>query len=115
VKVVILEEGADLDALSCAYGVLLLYQDAYLLKPSLLSRRASEVFKRFKERFRLLEKLPQEFDLVLVDAHHVEEYRFAGVKEFTYLTIIQRHPKGSRERWMRWAVQPPWWWRNSKG
>ena len=67
-KVVILEEGADLDALSCAYGVLLLYQDAYLLKPSLLSRRASEVFKRFKERFRILEELPQEFDLVLVDA-----------------------------------------------
>jgi tRNA nucleotidyltransferase (CCA-adding enzyme) len=94
VKVVILEEGADLDALSCAYGVLLLYQDAYLLKPSLLSRRASEVFKRFKEKFRLLEDLPQEFDLVLVDAHHVEEYKFEGVKEIYIFDHHPRAPKG---------------------
>lgn len=42
-KVIILEEGADLDALSCAYGLLLLYEDAYLLRPSYLSKRASEV------------------------------------------------------------------------
>ena len=80
-KVVVLEEGADLDALSSAYGVLLLYEDACLLKPSLLSRRASEVFKRFKEKFRILDNLPDSFDLVLVDSHNVEDYKLPGIKD----------------------------------
>ncbi len=92
-KVVILEEGADLDALSCAYGVLLLYQDAYLLKPSLLSRKASEVFKRFRERFRTIEELPPSFDLVLVDTHNLERYNIPGVKE---IYIFDHHPKAPK-------------------
>ena len=92
-KVVILEEGADLDALSTAYGVLLLYDDAYLLKPSLLSRKASEVFKRFRDRFRVVEELPQKFDLVLVDSHNLQDYKSFQVEE---IYIYDHHPKAPK-------------------
>ena len=92
-KVVILEEGADLDALSSAYGILLLYEDAYLLKPSLLSRKASEVFKRFKDRFRVIEKLPEKFDLVLVDNHKIEDYKSLQVED---IYIYDHHPKAPK-------------------
>ncbi|WP_448588437.1 CBS domain-containing protein [Thermocrinis sp.] len=92
-KVVILEEGADLDALSSAYGILLLYDDAYLLKPSLLSRKAGEVFKRFRDKFRMLESLPERFDLVLVDNHNIEAYKNLPIEE---IYIYDHHPKAPK-------------------
>ncbi|WP_448584113.1 CBS domain-containing protein [Thermocrinis sp.] len=93
-KVIILEEGADLDALSSAYGVLLLYEDAYLLKPSLLSRKASEVFKRFREKFRVVEELPEKFDLVLVDSHKLEDYKSFQIED---IYIYDHHPKAPKD------------------
>ncbi len=96
VKLIVLEEGADLDALSCAYGLQLLYEDAHLLKPDYLSKRASEVFMHFRHRFRLLEDAPEEFELVLVDSHSYEGYlkRFTGrVKD---IFIYDHHPQAPK-------------------
>lgn len=92
-KLVVLEEGADLDALSCAYGVLLLYKDAVLLKPSHLSRRASEVFKRFSSLFRTVEEAPQSFELVLVDSHNYEELLEVYGERVKGIIIYDHHPK----------------------
>ena len=95
-KLIILEEGADLDALSSAYGVLLLYEDAYLLKPAYLSRKASEVLNFFSERFRMLETIPDSFDLVLVDAHGYEEYLQRYGKRIREVYIYDHHPNAPR-------------------
>jgi tRNA nucleotidyltransferase (CCA-adding enzyme) len=93
IKLVVLEEGSDLDALSSAFGVLLLYEDAYLLRPSYLSRRASEVFKRFTDLFRVLEKPPESFDLVLVDSHNYEDYLERYGSSIKDIYIYDHHPK----------------------
>ena len=93
-KIIVLQEGADLDALSSAYGVMLLYEDAFLLKPNYLSKRASEVLSHFKERFRVLDNLPESFDLVLVDSHDYEEYmqrfgdRVGKIYIYDHLSLI---------------------------
>ncbi len=91
-KVIFLEEGADLDALSSAYGLLLIYPESSIFKPKHLSRRASEVFRDFRHLFRIREDLPQEFDLILADTHHYEVYleEFKGkVKD---IIIYDHHP-----------------------
>lgn len=95
-KVIILEEGADLDALSCAYGLLLLYEDAYLLRPSYLSKRASEVLSSFSDRFRTLEELPEKFDLLLVDSHNYEEYLQSLGGRIRDIYIYDHHPKAPK-------------------
>lgn len=91
-KLIFLEEGADLDALSSAYGVQILYSDAYLFKPTYLSKRASEVLSYFREKFRILEEVPQSFELVLVDSHNYEDYlqKFGSKVEKIY--IYDHHP-----------------------
>jgi len=95
-KVIILEEGADLDALSCAYGLLLLYEDAYLLRPSYLSKRGSEVLSSFSDRFRTLEELPEKFDLLLVDSHNYEEYLKSFGDRIRDIYIYDHHPKAPK-------------------
>jgi len=95
-KVIILEEGADLDALSCAYGLLLLYEDAYLLRPSYLSKRASEVLSSFSDRFRTPEELPEKFDLLLVDSHNYEEYLKSFGDRIRDIYIYDHHPKAPK-------------------
>jgi len=95
-KVIILEEGADLDALSSAYGLLLLYEDAYLLKPSYLSKRASEVLSSFSDSFRMLEELPESFDLLLVDSHNYEEYLQSLGGRIRDIYIYDHHPKAPK-------------------
>jgi len=72
-KVIVLTEGADLDALSASFGVLKLFPEAVLMTPRYLSKRAGAVFKDFKHLFRLVDEFPDEFELVLVDTHHVPE------------------------------------------
>lgn len=91
-KVVVLTEGADLDSLSAAFGVLKLYSDAYLLKPKHLSKKAGEVFKEYRSLFRIVEELPEEFELVLVDTHFFPE----GIpKERVKKVIVyDHHPTG---------------------
>ncbi|ADC89544.1 Polynucleotide adenylyltransferase region [Thermocrinis albus DSM 14484] len=92
-KLVILEEGADLDALSSAYGVLLLYPDAYLLKPTSLSQKASLVFKEKRDKFRVVESLPERFQLILVDTHHVEEIlQSIGPDKVEEVWVYDHHP-----------------------
>ncbi len=95
-KIIVLQEGADLDALSSAYGVMLLYEDAFLLKPNYLSKRASEVLSHFKERFRVLDNLPESFDLVLVDSHDYEEYMQRFGERVGKIYIYDHHPSAPR-------------------
>ena len=70
-KIIVLENGADLDALSCALAVQKIYADSKLLKPRYLSRRSSAVFKDFSHLFNVIEYLPEKFDLIIVDSAHV--------------------------------------------
>ncbi|MFN3813132.1 MAG: CBS domain-containing protein [Aquificaceae bacterium] len=91
-RIVFLEEGADLDALSSAYGILLLYPDSKLFKPKYLSRRASEVFKDFAHLFRTIEDLPEEFELVLTDTHRYQEYLEKYADRIKSIRIYDHHP-----------------------
>ncbi|MEO0258721.1 MAG: poly-A polymerase, partial [candidate division WOR-3 bacterium] len=95
-KIIVLQEGADLDALSSAYGIMLLYEDAFLLKPNYLSKRASEVLSHFKERFRVLEEVPESFDLVLVDSHDYEEYLQRFGEKIGKIYIFDHHPSAPK-------------------
>ncbi len=95
-KLIVPEEGADLDALSCAYGVMLLHKDALLLKPKYLSKRASEVLSHFKDRFRITEEPPESFDLVLVDSHNYEEYLQSFGERVKKIHIYDHHPSAPK-------------------
>ncbi|MFN3598961.1 MAG: CBS domain-containing protein [Aquificaceae bacterium] len=95
-KIIILEEGADLDALSSAYGVQLLYQDAYLLAPSYLSKGASETLSLFRDKFRILEEIPETFDLVLVDSHNYEEYLQSLKDRVRDIYLYDHHPQAPK-------------------
>jgi tRNA nucleotidyltransferase (CCA-adding enzyme) len=97
-KVIILEEGADLDALSCAYGVQLLYPESKLLRPKQLSKKAGEVFRDFKDLFRIIEELPPEFDLILVDTSNYEEH-LEKLKGRVRSVIIYDHHPPKLDRW----------------
>ena len=92
-KIIVLEEGADLDALSSAYGITLLYKDAYILKPYQLSKRASEALKLFFHKFRFIEELPETFDLVLVDSHDYESFTEKYKGRIKDIYIYDHHPK----------------------
>jgi len=95
-KIIVLSEGADLDALSASLCLLKLYPDSCLLKPRYLSKRASAVFKDFKHLLRLTEELPEEFYLLLADTRHFPEglpkERVKGV------IVYDHHPSGNVER-----------------
>ncbi len=92
-KVIILEEGADLDALSSAYGALLLFPDSVLLRPTYLSRKASEVFKLYRHRFRIVEDLLQEFELILTDHHRLDDYLSLYGNRVKDVYVYDHHPK----------------------
>ncbi len=92
-KVIFLEEGSDLDALSSAYGALLLFDDAYLFKPNHLSKKASEVFKIFKNKFRVIEELPDKFDIILTDHHNLEDYKKLYNERIKEVYVYDHHPK----------------------
>ncbi|SHK30420.1 CBS domain-containing protein [Thermocrinis minervae] len=94
-KVVVLEEGADLDALASAFGVTLLFEDAYVYVPSKLSYRASQAYKIFSDIIRKTDKLPEEFELVLVDSHNVEDY--LGLYRIKKVYIYDHHPKAPKD------------------
>jgi len=91
-KLIVLSEGADLDSLSAAYGILKLYTNACLLKPRYLSKRAGEVFKKYREFFRITETFPECFELVLVDTHFFPE----GIpkEKVKKVIVYDHHPKG---------------------
>ncbi|MEZ0361616.1 MAG: CBS domain-containing protein [Hydrogenobacter sp.] len=91
-KVIVLEEGADLDALSSAYGLLLIYPESKLLKPRWLSRKASEVFKDFMHLFRLTQDPPQEFELILTDTQNYQIYLEEFKDRVKDVIIYDHHP-----------------------
>lgn len=95
-KLIVLQKGADLDALSSALGVQKLYEDALLLTPRHLSRRAGQVFKAFRHLFRTTEEMPSEFVLVLVDTRYIPE----GVERdrIRGFIVYDHHPEGEVER-----------------
>ncbi len=94
-KLIVLTEGADLDALSASLALQKLYPDACLLKPRYLSKRAGIVFKDFKHLFRLTDSFPKEFDLILTDTRYFPEEvpkdRVRGV------IVYDHHPSGDVE------------------
>ncbi|MDW8433885.1 MAG: CBS domain-containing protein [Aquificaceae bacterium] len=92
-KVVFLEEDADLDALSSAYCVTLLHQDACIFRPQYLSRKASEVLTKFENRFCILNNLPDSFDLVLVDSHNYQDYLERFKERIREIYIYDHHPQ----------------------
>ncbi|GAB6065158.1 A-adding tRNA nucleotidyltransferase [Aquifex pyrophilus] len=94
-KLVVLSEGADLDSLSSAFGVLKLFPDAYLLKPRYLSKKAGEVFKEFRKLFRITEELPECFDLILVDTHYMPEN--IPKEKVREIIVYDHHPSGDVE------------------
>ncbi|MFN7065079.1 MAG: CBS domain-containing protein [Aquificaceae bacterium] len=92
-KVIVLQEGADLDALSCAYGVELLHQEAYLLLPSHLSKGASEALRLFRHKLRIIYELPEVFDMVLVDSHNYGDYLEVFGSRVKEVYIYDHHPE----------------------
>ena len=94
-KIIVLQEGADLDALASALGVQKIYPDAVLLTPKYLSRRASQVFKDFKHLFRLTDRMPEDLILVLVDTRHVPEC--VDLKRVKGFIVYDHHPSGEVE------------------
>ncbi len=89
VNLVVLTDGADLDALSSALGVLKLYPNTYLLKPKKLSKSAARVFKDFSHLFKVLEEIPPSVDrLILVDNHSLDRVEKIPFKR---LVIFDHH------------------------
>ncbi len=76
-QVVFLEKGADLDALSSAFGITILNKDAKILIPDILSHTAKTVLTRFKDIFskKIIEKkdLGKIEKIYLVDSHNVKK------------------------------------------
>ncbi len=94
-KLIVLAEGADLDALSAALAVQKLYSDSCLLQPRYLSKRAGMVFKEFRHLFRVTEDVPDEFELVLTDTRYFpEEIPKDRVRR---ILIYDHHPAGDIE------------------
>ncbi|EDP76205.1 CBS domain-containing protein [Hydrogenivirga sp. 128-5-R1-1] len=91
-KVIVLSDGADLDALSAALALQRLSPDSCLLTPRYLSKRAGEVFRDFRHLFRTTDDLPERFTLVLTDTRHFPESipkdRVEGV------VVYDHHPEG---------------------
>ncbi len=94
-KIIVLTEGADLDALSASLGVQKLYPDSCLLIPKYLSRRAGVVFRDFKQMFRIAKELPDEFVLILTDTRYFpEDIPKEKVKK---IVVYDHHPLGDIE------------------
>ncbi|HIO42291.1 MAG TPA: CBS domain-containing protein [Aquifex sp.] len=101
-KLVVLPTGADLDALSSAYGVLLLYPDAKMVRPLQLSKSAAAVFKKYKHLFegRLIGEVPKEVEtLILVDTCGFE--RIPSVPHYGELLIYDHHPRCGERKFER--------------
>ncbi len=94
-KVIVLSEGADLDALSASLGVQKLYPDSCLLTPRYLSKRAGEVFRDFRTLFRTTDQLPERFTLVLTDTRYFPEN--IPKESVEKVIVYDHHPMGDVE------------------
>ncbi len=98
-QVVYIEEGADLDAFSSAYGITLLYPEAKILLPHAISPTVRLTINRFKD---ILEKkivrkrdINQIERLFLVDTSNikkVKQYLKDLISEKTEIQIYDHHP-----------------------
>lgn len=96
-KLIVLTEGADLDALSSALGVQKLFPDSCLLNPRYLSKRAGLVFRDFKHLFRVSDRYPERFVLVLTDTRYFpEEVPKDRVEK---VIVYDHHPTGDIEEY----------------
>ncbi len=94
-KIVVLSEGADLDALSASLAVQKLFEDSCLLQPRYLSKRAGMVLRDFKHLFRVVEELPREFDLVLTDTRYFPPD--VPKERVRKIFVFDHHPAGDVE------------------
>ncbi len=97
-QVVFLEKGSDLDALSAAYGLTLLYPQVKILLPDQLSETAKITLNRFKDRFngRIVKKgyIKKLEKIFLVDNHHIKTVlKELGdfINEDTQIEIYDHH------------------------
>lgn len=90
--VIVLCEGADLDALSGALALEKLFPDVCLLTPKYLSKRAGLVFRDFKHLFRITDSLPDSFDLLLVDTRYFPEN--VPKDKVRKIMVFDHHPSG---------------------
>jgi tRNA nucleotidyltransferase (CCA-adding enzyme) len=99
-QVVILGEGADLDALSSAYGITLLYDDTYILLPNSLTTSVRFILKRYKHKFKnkliKLEDIKNLEKIFLVDTNNVSilEKKYPKLlNKKIKIEIFDHHPK----------------------
>ena len=91
-ELIVLPIGADLDALSSAYGALKLFPNAKLLKPLQLSKSAAAAFKDFKGLFRITKERPKEVErLILVDTCFPSPDRFPYLPSYKELVVFDHH------------------------
>ncbi|WP_170144730.1 CBS domain-containing protein [Hydrogenivirga caldilitoris] len=96
-EIVVLNEGADLDALSAALAVQKLYPGSCLLTPRYLSKRAGEVFRDYRHLFHTTDELPERFVLILTDTRYFPE---SIPKETVEKVIVyDHHPTGDVENY----------------
>ncbi len=102
-QVVILREGADLDALSSAYGITLLYEDTYILLPNSLTNTVRFVLNRYKHKFKnkivKYEDIKNLKKIFLVDTNNVSilEKKYPELfKKDVQVEIYDHHPKKKR-------------------
>ncbi|HCB69644.1 MAG TPA: CBS domain-containing protein [Persephonella sp.] len=103
-QVVYIEEGADLDAFSSAYGITLLYPEAKILLPHALSPSVRLTINRFKDlldkktiRKKDLSKIDR---LFLVDTSNIKkarQYLKNYLTEKTAIDIYDHHPTKLRK------------------
>ncbi len=94
-RLIALPEGADLDALSASLALQKLYPDSFLLKPEYLSKRAGAVFKDFRHLFRVIDSIPEEFDLLLADTRFFPEK--VPRDRVRRVIVYDHHPSGDIE------------------
>ncbi len=97
-QVVFLEKGADLDALSSAYGITLIYPEAKILIPENVSETVNVTLKRFKEKFKDkiidIKNLKDIEKIFLVDSHnikHVSEKLSKYLENLPTIEIFDHH------------------------
>ena len=104
-QVVFLGEGADLDALSSAYGITLLHPETKILLPNAKSSSFRYVFNRFKDRFKdkiiplnEVHSLSKVFLVDMNNIYYLDKKLIDLINENTVIEIFDHHPKSEIHR-----------------
>ncbi len=97
-QVVLLQEGADLDALSSAYGITLLYQNFKIVLPNSLELKVLKTLNLFKDKFKNKIIKKTDFDLSKVSEIIITDYQEISfnLPENIKVTIYDHHPKKNK-------------------